>query len=81
MGAAFAYYRILGVQSMMRLVKAGLNVWHLYQVSSPAMVERYNRALDLLIGKKSALTEFHIRTFAGYSPEIAHRVLMMELLS
>lgn len=56
---------------MMRLVKAGLMFGNLFEVSSPAMVERYNRALDYLIGKKSALTEFHI-DIAGYSPEIAH---------
>lgn len=56
---------------MMRLVKAGLMFGNLYEVSSPAMVERYNRALDYLIGKRTELTEFHI-DIAGYSPEVAH---------
>lgn len=55
---------------MMRLVRAGLMFGNLYEVSSPAMVERYNRALDYLIGKRTALTEFHI-DIAGFSPEIA----------
>ena len=56
---------------MMRLVKAGLMFGNLFEVSSPAMVGRYNRALDYLIGRRSKLTEFHI-DIAGYSPEIAH---------
>jgi len=55
---------------MMRLVKAGLMFGNLYEVSSPAMVERYNRALDYLIGKRTALTEFHV-DIAGFSPEVA----------
>jgi len=58
---------------MMRLVKAGLMFGNLYEVSSPAMVERYNRALEHLIGKRTALTEFHI-DIVGASPEIAHEL-------
>ncbi|WP_427452880.1 DUF6638 family protein [Litorimonas sp. WD9-15] len=56
---------------MMRLVKAGLMFGNLYEVSSPALVERYNRALEHLTGKRTALTEFHI-DIVGASPEIAH---------
>lgn len=55
---------------MMRLVRAGLMYGNLYEVRSKAMVERYNRALEHLIGKRTELTEFHI-DIAGASPEIA----------
>jgi hypothetical protein len=58
---------------MMRLVKAGLMFGNLYEVSSPALVERYNRALEHLTGKRTALTEFHI-DIVGASPEIAHEL-------
>ncbi len=56
---------------MMRLVKAGLMFGNLVPVSTPALVERYNRALEHLIGQTTALTEFHI-DISGYSPEIGH---------
>ncbi|MGB6229158.1 MAG: DUF6638 family protein [Litorimonas sp.] len=55
----------------MRLVRAGLMFGNLYPVTSSAMVERYNRALEHLIGKRTGLTEFHI-DISGASPEIAH---------
>ena len=45
---------------MMRLVKNGLMFGNLVEIKSPALVERYNRALEQLIGKTTALTEFHI---------------------
>ncbi|WP_150524638.1 DUF6638 family protein [Roseibium sediminis] len=54
---------------MMRLVKNGLMYGNLYEVSSPAMVERYNRAMYQLIGRRTELTEFHI-DISGFSPEI-----------
>lgn len=54
---------------MMRLVRNGLMFGNLIEVSSPALVERYNRALKHLIDRETALTEFHI-DIAGYSPEI-----------
>ncbi len=56
---------------MMRLIKAGLMFGNLFEVRSPAMVERYNRALEHLIGRRTELTEFHI-DIVGASPEIAH---------
>lgn len=40
---------------MMRFLKAGLMFGNLYEVSSPAMVERYNLALDYFIGKRTEL--------------------------
>jgi len=56
---------------MMRLVKNGLMFGNLIAVTSPALVGRYNRALEHLIGKTTELTEFHI-DISGYSPEIGH---------
>lgn len=54
---------------MKRLIAAGLMFGNLIEVSSPALVERYNRALRHLTGKTTALTDFHI-DISGYSPEI-----------
>ena len=54
---------------MMRLVRKGLMFGNLIEVKSPALVERYNRALKHLIDRETTLTEFHI-DIAGYSPEI-----------
>lgn len=56
---------------MMRLVKNGLMFGNLVEIKSLALVERYNRALEHLIGKTTELTEFHI-DISGYSPEIGH---------
>lgn len=54
---------------MKRLIEKGLMFGNLVEVSSPALVERYNRALKHLTGKTTALTDFHI-DISGYSPEI-----------
>jgi hypothetical protein len=54
---------------MKRLIAAGLMFGNLVEVSSPALVERYNRAMRHLCGKTTALTDFHI-DISGYSPEI-----------
>ncbi|GFE65237.1 DUF6638 family protein [Litoreibacter roseus] len=54
---------------MMRLIEKGLMYGNLYHVSSPALVARYNRALERLSGKQTALTDFHI-DLSGYAPEI-----------
>ena len=54
---------------MKRLISAGLMFGNLVEVSSPALVERYNRALKHLTGKTTQLTDFHI-DISGYSPEI-----------
>ena len=54
---------------MKRLIAAGLMFGNLTLVSSPALVERYNRAMKHLTGKQTKLTEFHI-DISGYSPEI-----------
>ncbi|MES2969592.1 MAG: DUF6638 family protein [Pseudomonadota bacterium] len=54
---------------MKRLIAKGLMFGNLVEVSSPALVERYNRALQALTGKQTALPDFHI-DISGYSPEI-----------
>jgi hypothetical protein len=42
---------------------------NLFHVNSPALVERYNRALEHLTGKRTNLTDFHI-DLSGFSPEV-----------
>ena len=54
---------------MMRLVERGLMFGNLFEVTSPSLIERYNRALKHLTGKTTEQTEFHI-DISGYSPEI-----------
>ncbi|MCE8517334.1 hypothetical protein KBY31_11470 [Ruegeria pomeroyi] len=54
---------------MIRLIQSGLMFGNLVHISSPALIERYNRALQHLAGKTTALTDFHI-DISGYSPEI-----------
>ncbi|RVV96906.1 hypothetical protein EKE94_16315 [Mesobaculum littorinae] len=54
---------------MRRLIDKGLMFGNLVPVTSPALVDRYNRALEHLTGRRTALTDFHI-DLSGYSPEI-----------
>lgn len=54
---------------MKRLIEKGLMFGNLYHVSSHALVERYNRALEHLTGRRTQLADFHI-DLSGYSPEI-----------
>ena len=54
---------------MKRLIEKGLMFGNLIEVSSPQLVERYNRALKHLAGKETHLTDFHI-DISGYSPEV-----------
>lgn len=58
---------------MKRLIKAGLMFGNLFEVDSPVLVERYNRALQHLTGKRTALTSFHI-DISGYAPEIGQEL-------
>ncbi|UXX84249.1 DUF6638 family protein [Roseovarius pelagicus] len=58
---------------MKRLVESGLMFGNLIHVSSPALVERYNRALEHLTGKTTKLPDFYI-DISGYSPEIGHEL-------
>jgi len=54
---------------MKRLIEKGLMFGGLIEVNSPALVERYNRALKQLTGKVTQLADFHI-DLSGYSPEV-----------
>lgn len=54
---------------MKRLIERGLMFGNLIHVNSPALVERYNRALAHLTGKQTQLSDFHI-DISGFSPEI-----------
>ncbi|WP_371225767.1 DUF6638 family protein [Roseovarius sp. 2305UL8-3] len=58
---------------MKRLIKSGLMFGNLVHVDSPALVERYNRALKHLTGKTTQLTDFYI-DISGYSPEVGHEL-------
>ncbi|PIE14786.1 MAG: hypothetical protein CSA70_00780 [Rhodobacterales bacterium] len=54
---------------MKRLIERGLMFGNLVEIASPALIERYNRALFHLTGKRTKLADFHI-DISGYSPEI-----------
>lgn len=54
---------------MKRLIQHGLMFGNLFHVASPALVERYNRALKHLTGKTTQRTDFHV-DISGFSPEI-----------
>ncbi len=54
---------------MHRLIEKGLMFGNLIRVDSPALVERYKRALQHLTGKTFDLPDFHI-DISGYSPEV-----------
>ncbi|WP_296419998.1 DUF6638 family protein [Pseudooctadecabacter sp.] len=54
---------------MKRLIQKGLMFGNLIPVVSPVLVDRYNRALERLTGKRTALADFHV-DISGYSPEI-----------
>ena len=54
---------------MKRLITKGLMFGNLIPVESPALIERYNRALKALTGKETGLPDFHI-DISGYSPEV-----------
>ena len=58
---------------MNRLIKSGLMYGNLVHVASPALVERYNRALKHLTGRETELTDFYI-DISGYSPEVGHEL-------
>lgn len=54
---------------MNRLIQAGLMYGNLIRVDTPALVDRYNRALEHLTRKRTGLGEFHI-DISGFSPEV-----------
>ena len=65
---------------MKRLIEKGLMFGNLIHVSSPALVERYNRALTHLTRKQTSLTDFHI-DISGYSPEVGDELGDMQYLN
>jgi hypothetical protein len=65
---------------MKRLIQRGLMFGNLFHVSSPALVERYNRALKHLTGKTTALTDFHI-DISGFAPEVGDELNDPEYLN
>ena len=64
---------------MQRLIEKGLMFGNLIRVNSAAWVGLYNRALKKIIGRETALTEFHI-DLGGYSPEIGDELGDMDYL-
>jgi len=60
---------VRGDINMIRLIQRGLMYGNLFQVASPALVERYNRALKHLTGQTTSLTDFYI-DISGFSPEV-----------
>ncbi len=58
---------------MIRLIEKGLMFGNLVHISSPALVERYNRALQHLAGQTTDLTDFHV-DISGYSPEVGQEL-------
>lgn len=58
---------------MKRLIQRGLMFGNLIRIDSPALIERYNRALQGLTGKRTTLTEFHI-DISGYSYEVGEEL-------
>ncbi|WP_394151996.1 DUF6638 family protein [Loktanella salsilacus] len=58
---------------MHRLIERGLMFGNLFRVDSPPLVARYNRALQALTRKQTALAEFHI-DISGFSPEIGEEL-------
>ena len=65
---------------MKRLIEKGLMFGNLIEVSSSALIERYNRALKHLTGKETALTDFHI-DISGFSPEVGDALGDMNYLN
>ena len=54
---------------MIALIKSGLMYGNLFHVRSPALVARYNRALQHLTGQTTTLSDFYI-DISGFSPEV-----------
>jgi len=55
---------------MRRLIERGLMFGNLVPVTSPVLVDRYNRALAHLTGRTPGLDDFHV-DISGFSPEVA----------
>lgn len=55
---------------MQRLIDKGLLHGDLLEVTSETLRDRYNRALEILVGRRTTLERFHV-DLTGYSPEVA----------
>ncbi len=62
------------------LISKGLMFGNLIAVDSPALIERYNRALKSLTKKQTKLKDFHI-DISGFSPEIGDELDDMNYLN
>jgi hypothetical protein len=58
---------------MKRLIQNGLMFGNLVHISSPALIERYNRALMHLAGRRTGLGDFHV-DISGFSPEVGEEL-------
>ena len=67
-------------RAMKRLIEKGLMFGNLIEVSSPALVERYNRAMKALCGRETKLTDFYI-DLSGFSPEVGEELGDMAYLN
>lgn len=56
-----------------RLIERGLMFGGLVPIASPALVARYNRAMERLSGRRTALADFHV-DISGFSPEIGDEI-------
>lgn len=65
---------------MKLLIENGLMFGNLIRVESPVWIERYNRALERLTGKRTELVDFHI-DISGYSPEVGDELGDMSYLN
>ena len=65
---------------MKLLIERGLMFGNLIRVDSPAWVALYNRALEKLTGRTTALAEFHI-DLTGLSPEIGDELGDLDYLA
>ncbi len=54
---------------MRRLIERGLMFDNLFEVGTPALVARYNSAMERLTGRRTELGSFHV-DLSGYAPEI-----------
>lgn len=58
---------------MLKLIQSGLMYGGLFEVGTPTLVSRYNRALEKLTGRTTKLDSFHI-DLSGYAPEIGEEL-------
>ena len=65
---------------MHRLTENNLIYGNLFEVATPVLRDRYNRALQLLYGRQTELERFRIDQ-SGFSPEVAEELDDAEYLN